>query len=104
MTDRLNSFTDKALSMIRSIPYGKVATYGQIALMSGDPHKARLVSWILARSSQKENLPWHRVINAGGKISLPGEAGKLQRALLEAENIEFSPAGQVSFEKYGWRG
>jgi methylated-DNA-protein-cysteine methyltransferase related protein len=71
---------------IRQIPKGKVATYGEIARAAGFPGRARQVVWALRGA---RGLAWHRVVGAGGKISLPGENGLEQRLRLEAEGVGF---------------
>jgi len=96
-----DSFTSRVAELIRRIPEGKVATYGQIAGMAGDPRGAREVVSVLR--SQK-NLPWHRVLAAGGRITLPGQGGLLQRKLLEAEGVPFDADGTVPLARYGWQG
>jgi methylated-DNA-protein-cysteine methyltransferase-like protein len=85
-----DSFTARAAELIRSIPKGKVATYGQIAGMAGDPRGAREVVRVL--HTQKD-LRWHRVLAAGGRTILPGPGGVLQRKLLEAEGVRFDADG-----------
>lgn len=97
-----DDFTSSVREIIRKIPYGRVSSYGKIAAMAGFPRKARQVAWILSRDSKRSSLPWHRVINSSGRISLPGRSGDLQRALLESEGIIFSSSGTVSFRKFGW--
>jgi len=72
---------------ILKIPRGKVSTYGAVAEASGFPGAARQVVWALRQS---HGLPWHRVVAAGGRIALPGEAGMEQRFRLEAEGVRFS--------------
>ena len=69
------------------IPKGKVATYGQVAAAAGFPGAARQVAWALHGNSR--GLPWHRVIGAGGRILLPGEAGREQQLRLEMEAVAF---------------
>jgi len=96
-----DSFTFRAADLIRSIPKGKVATYGQIAGMAGDPRGAREVVRVL---HTQKNLPWHRVLAAGGRITLPGQGGALQRRLLEVEGVRFNAEGATSLALYGWRG
>jgi len=71
---------------IRKIPKSKVSTYGDVARAAGFPGCARQVVWALRAS---RGLPWHRVVAAGGKISLPGENGLEQRFRLEAEGVVF---------------
>ena len=74
---------------ILKIPPGKVATYGAVAKAAGYPGAARQVVWALRQSY---GLPWHRVLAAGGRIALPGEAGFEQRLRLENEGVQFSGA------------
>ncbi len=88
--------------VVRSIPLGRVATYGQIAELVGPPCTARMVGWALAalgRRPQQPPVPWHRVINARGTVS----TGPCQQALLEAEGIEFDGEGRVDLTRYRWR-
>ena len=66
----LMPFTRRVITIISHIPSGKVLTYGLIAKIAGSPRGARQVSWILHSSSEKYELPWHRVVNAQGKIVL----------------------------------
>jgi methylated-DNA-protein-cysteine methyltransferase related protein len=74
------------LGAIRKIPRGKVSTYGAVARAAGFPGAARRVAWILHRSF---DLPWHRVLGAGGEIKLRGEWAVEQRLRLEAEGVAF---------------
>jgi methylated-DNA-protein-cysteine methyltransferase-like protein len=91
--------------VVNSIPKGKVATYGQVAAIAGYPQHARLVGNVLKKLPKDTSLPWHRVINAQGKISFPvdSEAYKRQRSLLEQEGIKFLN-GKLSLKQYGWQG
>lgn len=84
----MTEFTEQVIHIIKSIPHGKVMTYGQIAAYAGNPRGARQVSRILHSMSFKYNLPWHRVINSKGGISLTGEPGYTQGELLSQEGIE----------------
>ena len=88
--------------VIRCIPAGSVATYGQIADLAGRPRQARQVGYALAALSE-DDLPWHRVVNARGMIS-PRASGHqdFQRILLEDEGIECSPEVLISLSRYGW--
>lgn len=91
-----NSFSERVKKLIKQIPHGKVATYGQITAYAGNPRAARQVAWILHSSSRKYNLPWHRVINSRGYISLPPHRGyKIQKRLLEQEGIIFQKDGTI---------
>jgi methylated-DNA-protein-cysteine methyltransferase-like protein len=97
------TFTQRVVEAIKSIPRGKVATYGQIAAMAGNPRAARQVVRVLASLSAKEGLPWHRVINSKGTISLSGAGFDEQKARLEAEGAVVDGRGAVDLKKYQWR-
>ncbi len=93
--------SEAILEIISSIPSGKVATYGQIAELAGNKKAARLVVWLLNSSSDKHDLPWHRVINRLGKISL--ETGyELQKEMLQLEGVQFGKNDVIDLNKYGW--
>ncbi|WP_026694034.1 MGMT family protein [Peribacillus kribbensis] len=96
----MNEFTQKAIDLILSIPAGKVMTYGQIARMAGSPRGARQVVRILHSMSVKYGLPWHRVINVKGEISIASDEGswtQIQR--LRAEGVEVT-GNKVQLERY----
>ncbi|MFZ0076719.1 MAG: MGMT family protein [Exiguobacterium undae] len=93
----MNPFTLKVVQIIRSIPSGRVMTYGQVARLAGNPLAARQVARILHSLSRTEQLPWHRVLNAKGEISLEGEE---QQLALEAEGVVFDRAGKLSLRRY----
>ncbi|MFP4478286.1 MAG: MGMT family protein [Candidatus Izemoplasmatales bacterium] len=95
----MEKFTIEVIHIIKNIPYGRVMTYGQIAFNAGHPFGARQVARILHSMSQKEKLPWHRVINAKGEISLGGELGIIQKSLLLDEGIVFKN-NKVNLKKY----
>jgi methylated-DNA-protein-cysteine methyltransferase-like protein len=96
-------FTDRAVRIIRAIPRGKVATYGLVAAVAGSPLAARQVVRVLHSLSRKERLPWHRVINSRGSISLPRGAGfEKQRALLRAEGVAVTGTGRVDMSRHLW--
>jgi methylated-DNA-protein-cysteine methyltransferase related protein len=93
----------RIIALVCAIPRGRVVSYGQIAAMAGLPNGARQVARLLHSSSGAHRLPWHRVINAAGGISLPpGAGGELQRALLEREGVVFV-GGKADFGRHGWR-
>jgi methylated-DNA-protein-cysteine methyltransferase-like protein len=97
-------FYDRVVKFIKSIPTGRVATYGQIADYAGNSRAAREVAYILHSSSDKENLPWQRVINRKGQISLkPGRGYELQKKLLEDEGVVFEEGDRVDFKRYLWQ-
>ncbi len=95
-------FSERVIFILHSVPKGKVVTYGQVAAMCGNPRAARQVARILHSSSEKFDLPWYRVINSAGKISLPGDSGKRQQGLLESEGIEFAEERKVDLKEYLW--
>ncbi|QEN09224.1 MGMT family protein [Oceanispirochaeta crateris] len=98
----MEDFSLRVCAIIRDIPQGRVCTYGRIAAMAGSSRGARQVSRLLYSSSRKRGLPWHRVVNAAGGISLGGESGELQRALLESEGVGFSKDGKVILSSFLW--
>lgn len=95
----MKDFTQQVLDIIKSIPPGQVMTYGQIAAIAGDPRGARQVARILHGMSEAHQLPWHRVINAKGGISLRGELGVMQADLLRKEGVEVNRK-QVDLVRY----
>lgn len=97
------SFTKKVIAIIKSIPRGNIATYGQIADLAGNRFAARQVVWILSSQSDKHKLPWHRVINSQGKIGLRGEGYKIQKKLLLKEGIIFNSKSKINFREFLWR-
>lgn len=89
------------MRVIRGIPPGKVATYGLVAAMAGNSRGVRGVVWILHSSSRKKNLPWHRVVNRHGKISLrPGEGYEEQKMLLMAEGVVFDSEDKIDLRRF----
>jgi len=85
---------------VRSIPRGRVASYGRIAELAGLEGQSRLVGYALHSLKTASDVPWQRVINAQGKISLPGPIARTQRKLLESEGVPFSAAGRVDMKKF----
>jgi methylated-DNA-protein-cysteine methyltransferase-like protein len=93
-------------AVIRRIPKGWVATYGQVAAMAGMPRRARLVGRVLQRLDPATKIPWHRVVNAKGEVSysLSRNGGDiLQQRLLEKEGIEFDDNNRLDLERCRWR-
>ncbi len=94
---------EDVIDCIRSIPKGRVATYGGIAAMAGNPRGARQVVRILHSCSAKEGLPWHRVVNREGKIALKEEWDRdEQEQCLLREGIVFDQSGRIDLMRYGW--
>ena len=92
-------------AVIRRIPKGWVATYGQVAAMAGLPRRARLVGYVLQRLDPATDIPWHRVVNAKGAVSYTlsrnGNDARQQR-LLEREGIEFDDNNRFNLERFRW--
>jgi methylated-DNA-protein-cysteine methyltransferase-like protein len=91
-------------AVVRRIPAGKVATYGQVAKLAGLPRHARLVGYALFQLEEDSTVPWHRVVNAKGEIACSParqQADHLQRVLLEAEGIVFNRK-KIDLKCYGW--
>ena len=90
--------------IVRQIPPGKVATYGQIAHLMGGC-SARMVGYAMSalKDGRSPDVPWQRVINAQGRISLQGMGNAIQRVLLEDEGVVFNNQDRVDFSKFGWQ-
>ncbi|WP_369413129.1 MGMT family protein [Pseudomaricurvus albidus] len=99
----LAPFSQAVVRLIRAIPEGSVATYGDIATAAGSPRAARQVVRLLHTLSSKYRLPWHRVINKAGKIALTDpQAFELQKQKLIKEGVEVTEAGCVDLGQYRW--
>lgn len=97
------SFNQLVYALVRHIPTGKVLSYGRIAQLLGVPHGAREVGWAMG-ALHDDSVPWHRVVNAQGQVSIKGspEGAALQRARLEAEGIRFNERGRLDMDKHLW--
>jgi methylated-DNA-protein-cysteine methyltransferase-like protein len=96
----------KIYAAVRKIPRGRVTTYGAVARLAGLPRQARLVGYALHAIGSGSTLPWHRVINAQGKLSLVRDgksSGITQRLLLEREGVRVAGGTRVSLKQYGWK-
>ena len=91
-------------AIVRRIPRGRVATYGQVAELAGIDGHARQVGYAL-HALQGDDVPWHRVVNARGEISprSASDSHELQRVLLEAEGVEFEANERIALERYKWK-
>ncbi len=98
-----SSSYERIYAVVRRIPEGRVATYGQVAAIAGLPGHARQVGYAL-HALDDESVPWHRVINAQGRVSPRAEPGweGFQRHLLESEGVVFSARGAVDLKRYRW--
>ena len=95
------TFEERVWQVVSSIPSGCVATYGQIAELAGEPRRARHVGRVLGSLPHGSRLPWHRVVNASGRSSLPGAGGEEQRRRLRDEGVRFKH-NTLSLSRYRW--
>ena len=104
-TKPLQGRWERVWAVVRRIPHGRVATYGQVAALAGFVGQARQVGYALHALPGEGFAPWHRVVNARGAISLPpgGGADVTQRLRLEREGVRFDARGRIDLERYGWR-
>ena len=103
MNSENDSFQQRIYQIVAAIPYGCVTTYGEIAQLAGSPRAARQVGGVLKRLPAGSKLPWHRVINRKGEISLVGDDLTRQRTALQQEGIAVSREGRIDLKKYRWQ-
>jgi methylated-DNA-protein-cysteine methyltransferase-like protein len=98
----MNTF-EKIYDIVKKIPIGRVATYGQVALLAGNPHWARVVGYALHNNPDPSSIPCHRVVNRNGNVAAAFVfgGGNVQKQLLEAEGIVFELDGTIDLKKYG---
>ena len=91
--------------VVKTIPPGRVSTYGRIAKMAGNC-SARMAGYAMSAAKPEHETPWFRVVNAKGEISFPpgSEGREVQRKLLEAEGVEFDVRGRIDLDVFGWDG
>lgn len=101
----LSEFTKQVLRLIKSVPKGKVATYGQIGQLAGRPKGSRAVCQVLAQHGRAHKLPWFRIINSQGRIAFKTGTKhfKIQKGHLQKEGVGFAGAGRVDLAKYQWK-
>ena len=101
---RSTDFTHRVWRMVRKCPHGRIVSYGGVAALLGQPRAARGVGQALSALPPDTDVPWWRVVNRNGEISLrvPGYAPQLQRTLLEAEGVRFNRQGRIDWKKFGW--
>lgn len=99
----MNTF-ERIYDVVCGIPKGKVATYGQVAVLAGNPRWARVVGYALHSNPRPGEIPCHRVVNRNGETAAAFAfgGGDRQRELLEEEGVEFLPDGRVDMEHYQW--
>jgi O-6-methylguanine DNA methyltransferase len=95
------SFPARVLSIVRRIPPGRVATYGDVAKLAGHPRAARAVGNVM-RTSKRPDVPYHRVIAAGGRIGGYGGREALKRALLLAEGVTVAGMRVRPLDRFRW--
>jgi methylated-DNA-protein-cysteine methyltransferase-like protein len=92
----------RVYDIVRQVPRGKVTTYGDVSQLVGQGCDARVVGYAMAACP--DDVPWQRVINSQGKISLKGDAAQKQRLRLEAEGIAFDARGKIDLNRFRWAG
>ncbi|GGO80777.1 hypothetical protein GCM10011348_18230 [Marinobacterium nitratireducens] len=99
------SDAERIWQVVAGIPPGRVCTYGTVAELAGLPRRARMVGRVLSRLPEGSRLPWHRVVNARGELSLPADSpgAQMQRERLEDEGIGFV-RGRIPLTRFGWQG
>ncbi|MFA6785456.1 MAG: MGMT family protein [Sphaerochaeta sp.] len=95
----MNTFFDQVYRVVKQIPYGKVASYGQIACILGSPQASRTVGWAMRRCP--EDLPWQRVVMADGSVS-GGMFADIRKAILLSEGVKFISNERVDMESCRW--
>ena len=102
---KMTEFTVKVIAVVKKIPRGRVATYGQIARLAGKPHGARGVGWILSACSEQHELPWQRVLNSKGQISFSPRSSAFldQKQRLLSEGIRFIDRRSLDLDKFQWK-
>jgi len=101
--DAVDSFPHRVWQIVAAIPPGYVTTYGDVARLAGSPRAARQVGGVLRRLPEGSTLPWFRVVNRHGAISLTGPDLQRQRQALLADGVQVSGSGQINMQKYRWR-
>ena len=99
------NFHQRVYALVKKIPKGRVTSYGFVATLLGNPRAARQVGWALFNMTEDREIPWWRVINSKGYISIrnPNAPKELQKFLLEKEGIKVSDKFMVDLKKYIWR-
>jgi len=99
-----NATSQDIIAVVKKIPSGRVATYGQIAALIGHPRNARQVGTALRSLPDDTNVPWHRVVNSQGRVSTRGKSTSedLQRFLLRTESVELDDTGRIDLAAFQW--
>jgi methylated-DNA-protein-cysteine methyltransferase-like protein len=101
------SFAERVYAVVRSVPRGRIVSYGGVAAMLGHPRAARGVGTALRNLPEDADVPWWRVVNRNAEITIRGKPGQpdahvLQRELLQKEGVRFNRDGRSDWKKYGW--
>ncbi len=98
------SFSERVYALVRLVPRGRIVSYGGTAALLGQPRAARGVGGALAALPHDTDVPWWRVVNRNGEISIKGplHGAAIQRMLLEREGVEFGPTGRIDWTRFGW--
>jgi methylated-DNA-protein-cysteine methyltransferase-like protein len=99
------SFTERVYRLVRQVPRGRVVSYGGIAALLGQPRAARGVGQALHALPDDTDVPWWRVVNRNGELSIRGvlHGAARQRQLLRAEGVRFDRGGRIDWRRFGWR-
>jgi len=97
----MKAFFEQVYDIVEKIPAGTVVTYGDIAKMLGRPRASRFVGYAMSAVCETDNRPWHRVTFADGRL-WDGKWERIQRNLLTAEGVVFTPDGRIDVKKYRW--
>ncbi|MCA6997838.1 MGMT family protein [Dickeya solani] len=103
MITEADNFRQRVIHVIAAIPYGCVVTYGDVARLAGAARAARQVGGILRGLPAGSQLPWYRVINRKGEISLTGSDFQRQKSALQSEGVILNPEGKIDLERFRWR-
>lgn len=97
-------FTERVYSLVRLVPYGRIVSYGGVAALLGHPRAARGVGGALAALPDETDVPWWRVVNRNGEISIKGamHGAAIQRMLLAREGVKPGGGGRIDWDRYGW--
>ena len=103
---RGSRFTSAVCQVVRRVPSGRVTSYGAVAALVGAPRAARGVGSVLNALPSQTDVPWWRVVNRLGEVTIPPDLGlrALQRTLLESEGVAFLPSGRVDLDRHAWSG
>lgn len=101
---RPKSFAERVHAAVRIIPYGKVASYGDVAAVVGHPRAARGVGRVLSQLPSNTDVPWWRVVNHAGNLPIPHMGRPLQRMLLLEEGVSFRSNGAIDMKRFRWGG